>query len=148
MNQLNAALDAAQPAPEAAQARVAGLIQQDIADLRSTLEAIAADRLARAQAQLKERGQREADDMRKLLESQRQRISRAAKDFNPDQFALPGIADDERKERIADRKHWEQRLTQIEKELAEEPDRVQAGYDVIAHRVEPVGLLYLWPVTG
>ncbi len=148
MNQLNEALDAARQAPEGAQERVLKHIQKDIFDLRPGLELSATERLTRSKAQLLERGKREAEEMRKLLEAQRQRISKAAKDFDPNQLALPGIADDERRERIADRKHWEQRLANIEKELAEEPARVQAAYDVVAHRIEPIGLLYLWPMTG
>ena len=30
----------------------------------------------------------------------------------------------------------------------DEPARIQAGYEVRAQRVEPVGLVYLWPVSG
>jgi hypothetical protein len=61
---------------------------------------------------------------------------------------LPGIADDERREREADRRHWQSRLVRLEKEISEEPARIRASYDVTAHRLEPVGLVYLWPATG
>ena len=36
----------------------------------------------------------------------------------------------------------------IERELRTEPDRIRALYSVQAERIEPVGLVYLWPVTG
>ncbi len=33
-------------------------------------------------------------------------------------------------------------------ELATEPERIRSIYEVKAQRIEPVGLVYLWPVTG
>ena len=36
----------------------------------------------------------------------------------------------------------------IEGELKSEPDRIRELYDVKARRIEPVGVIYLWPVTG
>jgi len=32
--------------------------------------------------------------------------------------------------------------------LQTEPDRIRELYKVKARRIEPVGLVYLWPVTG
>jgi hypothetical protein len=29
-----------------------------------------------------------------------------------------------------------------------EPERILRSYDVAAHRLEPVGIVYLWPVSG
>ena len=40
------------------------------------------------------------------------------------------------------------RLTAIDGELATEPERIRNLYQVKASRIEPVGLVYLWPVTG
>ena len=51
-------------------------------------------------------------------------------------------------EREADRRHWEGRLTRLERELRDEPRRLRDSYEVRAQRVEPVGLVYLWPVSG
>ena len=48
----------------------------------------------------------------------------------------------------ANKRHWEKRLAAIDRELATEPERIRAVYDVKAQRIEPVGLVYLWPVTG
>ncbi len=31
---------------------------------------------------------------------------------------------------------------------ATEPERIRALYEVKAQRIEPVGLVYLWPVSG
>ena len=38
--------------------------------------------------------------------------------------------------------------TRLEREIANEPERIRASYEVRAHRLEPVGLVYLWPVSG
>jgi hypothetical protein len=36
----------------------------------------------------------------------------------------------------------------IERELDTEPARIVRSYEVKAARFEPVGLVYLWPITG
>jgi hypothetical protein len=82
------------------------------------------------------------------LESQRTRIAKAAADFDPNQLALPGIADEERREQEADRRHWTARLSRLDKELQTEPERILRSYDVKATRLEPVGIVYLWPTSG
>lgn len=40
---------------------------------------------------------------------------------------------------------WRTRLEQFDRELIEEPQRVRKFYNVRAKRIEPVGLVYLWP---
>jgi hypothetical protein len=50
--------------------------------------------------------------------------------------------------READRRYWPTRLAAIERELIDEPARIRAAYGVQASRVEPVGLVYLWPVSA
>jgi polyhydroxyalkanoate synthesis regulator phasin len=147
LNQLEAALRDAREAPGAAIARIQALVAKDIADLVPTLEKIAAERLVTVAAQLVKRGEEEARSLSDLLEQQRSRIAKAAKEFNPNQLTLD-LVPEERREREADRRHWEGRLTRLERELREEPQRLRESYDVRAHRLEPVGLVYLWPVSG
>jgi hypothetical protein len=48
----------------------------------------------------------------------------------------------------SNKRHWEKRLAAIDRELKTEPERIKAVYEVKAQRIEPVGLIYLWPVTG
>ena len=48
----------------------------------------------------------------------------------------------------ANKRYWVKRLEQLRGELKTEPDRIEELYQVKARRVEPVGLVYLWPVTG
>jgi hypothetical protein len=39
-------------------------------------------------------------------------------------------------------------LAELETELETEPARIRDVYEVRARRIEPVGLVYLWPVTN
>lgn len=58
------------------------------------------------------------------------------------------LTEDELRQLKANQKHWHVRLERLERERLEEPDRIREVYDVKAQRIEPVGLVYLWPVTG
>ena len=43
---------------------------------------------------------------------------------------------------------WERRLAQFDRDLESEPGRIADFYEVHATRIEPVGLVYLWPDTN
>jgi ERCC4-related helicase len=148
LTQLEAALKNAAQAPGAALARVSPLVEQDIADLRPALEKAAAERLEVARALLAKRGTEEATSLASLLADQRSRLSKtiAAADRDEGQLTL-GFLDEERRERALDRRHWGQKLADIESQLATEPDRLRTSYEVRAQRLEPVGVVYLWPST-
>ena len=148
LNQLEEALRHARAASALAVARIQALVERDIADLLPTLESLAAERLAGVQVELAKRGDAEARLLAELLERQRRRIAQASAAFDPDQLLLPGVGDEERRERAADRRHWQSRLARLEQEIRTEPQRIRASYDVHAHRLEPVGLVYLWPPSG
>ena len=147
LNQLEAALREAREAPAMAIARVQALVAQDITDLLPTLEQIAADRLRTVKKLLAKRGEEEAQSLSELLERQRSRIAKKGKEFDPAQLALD-LMPEERRERESDHRHWQVRLVNLERELREEPQRLRDSYEVRAHRLEPVGLVYLWPVSG
>jgi SNF2 family DNA or RNA helicase len=147
LNQLEEALRDATEAPDIAVARIQTLVGKDIADLVPALEKIAAERLTTVAAQLAKRGEEEASSLSDLLTRQRSRIAQAAKNFDPNQLLLD-LVPEERREREADRKYWEGRLTRLENEMRSEPKRLRESYEVRAHRLEPVGLVYLWPVSG
>jgi ERCC4-related helicase len=145
LNQLEGALRGARPAPAMAATRVQLLVERDIADLVPVLEKIANERVAKLNVELANRGEEESKKLAELLEGQRKRIARANAEFDPKQLLLPGVGDDERRERAADRRHWQSRLERLKQEIAEEPARIRASYEVVAHRLDPVGLVYLWP---
>jgi hypothetical protein len=43
---------------------------------------------------------------------------------------------------------WERRLHQFVGDLATEREQIERFYAIQARRVEPVGLVYLWPDTN
>ena len=85
--------------------------------------------------------------MKVILEAQRERIAKRQQEVDPQQLAF-GFDKDELRQLAAARRHWDRRLQSLERELVDEPARIRAAYEVKAVRVEPVGLGYLWPVTG
>jgi hypothetical protein len=151
LDQLERALREARRAPPSARAMIEPLIARDVEDLLPAIEKEAAERLAKVRRQLAQRAEDEAKSLQRLLEDQRDRIGKASRDadrHDPNQFVLPGVLDEERRERAADRRHWKNRLERLEREIVEEPARVRASYEVRAHRLEPVGLVYLWSSSG
>jgi hypothetical protein len=123
----------------------------DIRELLPHLESRGAEYAAEAVRQLTERGTAEAEAMREILESQRRHILeklKAESKFDPKQLRLRFEEEEEQEQFEAEKRFWTKRLEQIPDELRREPARIQALYTVKAQRVEPVGLVYLWPVTG
>ncbi len=98
------------------------------------------------------RGAAEAKAMREILETQQKHISSTEKrisKLNLDQFRLDfGDVEDELLQLDANKRYWAKRREELLEELKTEPARIEDLYTVRARRVEPVGLVYLWPVTG
>ena len=141
-------------APEPVQRRLAAAVSQDIRELLPHLEARGREAKTKAEDMLRKRAEAESAEMRRLLEDQRKRIMTAAKDYDDRQIALAleegdaQRAKDERRQRELDRRAWDRRLKGIDREIAGEPARIAESYTVRAVRLEPIGLVYLWPVTG
>ena len=148
LDQLEDALRDAREAPPAAVTRLRALARKDAADLEPELRRQAEQRLVEVSRDLQARGEAEAKSLMQLLEAQRNRIAKADAGYDPNQLDLPGVADEERRQRERDRKHWAGRVREIEREIEEEPARVRTSYEIRAHRLEPVGLVYLWPISG
>ena len=126
--------------------RLAVAAPDDIGDLLPHLERRAADVAEQAKQRLAERSEAEQRSMTELLERQRKRIAETAgKDDRQMTFDFDST---ERRQREADRRAWNRRLDAIEKELTTEPKRIADTYKVRAVRVDPIGLVYLWPRTG
>jgi hypothetical protein len=100
-----------------------------------------------ARIALARRAEQEATAMRTILEEQRKRIAETAGKYRDTQLFLD-FNEDEHRQLESNKRHWEKRLHAIDRELASEPERIRALYDVKAQRIEPVGLVYLWPLTG
>ena len=145
---LQTALDEAglRSIPEQVQTRLAASVQADITDLLPHLENRAATLLENAKLRLLERADAESQSMLELLKRQRRRIMDVASaddrqltfDFDPA----------ESRQREADRRAWRRRLGAIEDEMESEPRRIADAYAIRAHRIDPLGIVYLWPKTG
>ena len=132
--------------PDPVRTVLAAAAQGDISDLLPHLERRAADLAEEAQSRLAERADTEGRSMIELLERQRKRIADAA--GRDDRQLFLDLDTAERRQREADRRAWARRLEAIEYELETEPRRITDTYRVRAVRVDPIGLIYLWPRTG
>jgi hypothetical protein len=120
---------------------------EDLRELLPHLQARAEEYARDARAKLGQRGEAEARAMREILETQKKHIEATEAKFSPDsQMALDFDAD-EKRQLEDNRRYWSRRLLALAQELESEPLRIRALYDVRAERVEPVGLVYLWPVS-
>ncbi len=140
----------AAPAPAMAVARVQALVEQDIADLVPALESARRRALARRRrSMLAKRGEEEAQIAGRAAgaaaRAHRQGRRRVRSPISCCCRASPTTSG---ASSAADRRHWHERLARLEKEIDERarahPRRLRRG----AHRLEPVGLVYLWPATG
>ena len=122
---------------------------RDVEELRPQLEARAQEYAATAEDRLSERGEREAAALRETLIEQRKRVIEELETHEAEyrQRSL-GYAKEEERQLQANMAHWRLRQGQFEQDLANEPDRIRDFYAVRAQRIEPVGLVYLWPETN
>lgn len=122
---------------------------RDIDELLPQLQPQAVKLAIAAMDKLRCRGQEEAANLRATLEHQRDHI-RAELDRHerqPAQLTL-GFDAEEKRQLQANMNAWRRRLEQFDGDLEREPERIRAFYEVRAQRVEPVGLIYLWPETN
>ena len=125
---------------------------EDIRQLLEHLETRGQEYAEDAEKKLAARGEAEAKAMREILETQQKHIAKEVKrveKMDPKQRLLDfGEEQDEILQLDANKRFWSKRLVEIREELKSEPGRIQDLYSVMARRVEPVGLVYLWPVMG
>ncbi|MYA86665.1 MAG: DEAD/DEAH box helicase [Acidimicrobiaceae bacterium] len=141
---------------EVVQRRLMAAAAQDIEDLRPQLEPRAAEHAAAAKQMLAQRGEREERALRDTLERHRDQVeaelARHEREYT--QLLLDFQGPDARqlgedtKQLDANMRHWRTRLDQFEQDLEREPARVREFYEVKVQRVEPVGLVYLWPESN
>lgn len=134
---------------------IAQLQQAAAGDIRELLPHLAtrgSEYAADAIKKLAERGAAEAKAMNEILETQQKHLSETIKrisKLDPNQMRFNfGDDEDELAQLDANKRHWAKRLDEIREELKTEPKRIADVYTVKAQRIEPVGLVYLWPVTG
>jgi hypothetical protein len=110
------------------------------------LEARAQEHARDAEEKLTRRADDEAKAMRKILEDQQKHLEKTIVRHDRErQYDL--FPEEERKQAEANRKYWDKRLAALHDELKTEPERIRGLYKKLAQRIEPIGLVYLWPVT-
>lgn len=122
---------------------------RDVHELLPQLEARATELARDAVAKLTARGEREAKDLHETLVRQRDRVRQEQKRHQAEYDQLTfGYDAEERRQLEQNMKSWERRLVEFDEQLQSEPKRLADFYVVKASRVEPVGLVYLWPDTN
>ena len=149
LERLEAALRNARAAGETIHRRLLETAARDIEDLLPQLEVRAGLVAGSAADRLRGRGEREERQLRETLEGQRERVETelSRHEAGGVQLAIE-FSEDEKRQRQADIASWRTRLAQFDRDLATEPGRIREFYEVRARRVEPIGLVYLWPDTG
>jgi ERCC4-related helicase len=133
------------PVPEGIQQRLAASAASDFAALWSHVKNEADSRAHIAQQKLLQRGKTEADALRNILVAQRAAIIRTLEGRQLDLFA--DHSPDELRQWQNEKDHMQGRLVAIEHELEHEPAQIEELYQVSLQRLEPVGVVYLWPAT-
>jgi hypothetical protein len=121
---------------------------EDICQLLPHLEERGQRLAEEARIALAKRAEQEAEAMRKILEQQKRRVTETVELYQGDVQLVMGFAQEEQRQLQSNRRHWGRRLAAIDRELVDEPRRIRTIYEVKAQRIEPIGLVYLWPVSG
>jgi hypothetical protein len=120
---------------------------RDVEELLSHLDERGQQWAQAAEAKLAARGEHEAKAMRDILADQKKRVAATVVKYKDEPASLFQEIEEQR-QLEANKRHWDKRMTAIDRELATEPERIRAVYTVKAQRIEPVGLVYLWPLTN
>jgi vacuolar-type H+-ATPase subunit H len=133
----------------AIQRKLLDAASRDIEELLPQLEPRAAELAALAIQKLDQRGEREEKDLRETLERQRERVrEKLTKNEGTFEQLTIDFGDEEKRQLESDMRSWRILLEQFNRDLEREPQRIRTFYKVRAKRVEPVGLVYLWPETN
>ena len=149
LERLESALQKARAPGDTIHRRLLESAARDIEDLLPQLEERAELVAESAAERLRGRGEREQRQLRETLEGQRERVEAELRRHEGGGIQLViEFSEEEKRQRQADIASWRTRLAQFDRDLETEPDRIRAFYEVRARRVEPIGLVYLWPDTG
>ncbi len=143
LDELEEAFDRARsPAPDVREQLAASLVP-DVEQLLPHLQERAAGRERQARNDLDRLARREADNLVKLLGSLRSRIEKALGE--PSRQLRFDFTPLERRQLEAERREQERRLAALDQDMRERPARILEHYEIRARRLEPVGIVYLWP---
>ncbi len=133
--------------PEKLQSRLRERAPGDFATLWPPLAAEASQKGEAARGKLRARGEAEAEALREILRGQRAAIERTLSSRRQLSLEFTEAQNAERRQYEDDERHLAERLAEIEREIEREPIEVARHYDVAFTRLQPVGLIYLWPTS-
>ena len=143
MDQLDRAFESPRQPDAQHVERIRHWAEGDAADLEGELRRRAEAAKGEAIKNLTKLGEQEATSLRRLLEHQRDRILKWQAE--PEEMQLSLFDDVEADQLRRDRRHWSAKLERLTADIGREPERVRRAYNVVADRLETVGLVYLWP---
>lgn len=137
-------LDAVGPATQARVVAAAPTLFRDLwPHIRDEADAVAKD----AFDKLATRSREESDALRGILERQRKAIIEEIEARAQLALDFTEAEKPQRDQFEADKRYMDDRLVAIQREIETEPQQIEALYRVALHRLEPVGLVVLWPET-
>jgi superfamily II DNA or RNA helicase len=120
---------------------------KDVHELLPHLEKRAEEYARDAAILLEKRATAESKAMREILEQQQKHIEGTIDRHDRSPQLTLNFPDDEKRQLESNRRYWNQRLIALQTELTSEPERIRGLYEIKAKRIEPVGLVYLWPTS-
>jgi superfamily II DNA or RNA helicase len=136
-----------QPVPDVIMRQLQQAAPKDVRELLPHLEKRAAEYARDAAALLEKRATTESKAMREILEQQQKHIESTVERHDRSPQLTLNFPDEEKRQLESNRRYWSKRLIDLQSELTTEPERIRALYEVRAQRIEPVGLIYLWPTS-
>lgn len=133
--------------PESVRQQLQASMATDVEALLPHLEQRGTAAREAAESRLADRARIESEAMTRILEAQRKRVlATLQKHEDPNQPLLFDLeAADEKKQLEENMRYWRKWLEGVDLELEREPARIREFYQVKTTRIEPVGLVYLWP---
>ena len=122
-------------------------IETDIQDLLPHLYSRGEESKKDAEKKLSDRGKIESDAMLSTLLDQKKRVSTEYGKEVSAQLTI-GFNEEEKKQLESNRRYWQHWLENVENDIANEPERIKNFYMTTSYRIEPLGIAYLWPITG
>jgi hypothetical protein len=111
--------------------------------IRDEADALAHD----AERKLVQRGAEESEALKTILETQRAAIQTEIDRRLGSSQLLIQFDKREAEQFKKEKEYMDGRLVSIQKEIGREPQQIEALYQVALRRLEPVGLVFLWPET-
>jgi SNF2 family DNA or RNA helicase len=132
--------------PPTAAAQLLASMAADVETLLPHLEARGNEARDAAAKRLSERARIESEEMSRILQDQRTRVLKTLEKAEGDPAQLDFFNVVEERRQVEDNmRYWRKWLAEVETDLQTEPARIAEFYAVKTTRIEPVGIVYLWP---